>query len=228
MQTRRGVVPLLPGALDKNQCGSSLPATAAPQIRCAADESTPTREQVPGPKSPPVRERRAGAGGGGDSLPGTGGDGAAPRFKASAGHCQPTCSQPASLAVCFSPSPSSETERCVRGGRGKRRRAGRRRARLAGPTRRAGCGRSGPALGDALAPFPGQGIWAGGGCHSPPVVARKGAALCLQPRSLPWESAAVGADRDASCYGNHPEPSASLRACGCEASVHLLHVGCSY
>lgn len=49
LQTRRGVVPLLPGALDKNQCGSFLPATAAPQ-RCAADESTPTREQVPAPK----------------------------------------------------------------------------------------------------------------------------------------------------------------------------------
>lgn len=59
LQTWRGVVPLLPGALDKNQCGSFLPATAAPH-RCSADESTPTRERLRAPGAAPCpRSRRA-------------------------------------------------------------------------------------------------------------------------------------------------------------------------
>ena len=101
LQTRRGVVPLLPGALDKNQRGRFLPATAAPQ-RCVADESTPTREHVPDPKVLPriamSRSRH-----GRDSLPGTNKDGDAPYFKASVGLRQRAFSQPASLAAWFSP-----------------------------------------------------------------------------------------------------------------------------
>ncbi|CAN8185123.1 unnamed protein product [Coccothraustes coccothraustes] len=99
------------------------------------------------PREFPVRERRAGAKRGGDALPGTNGDGAAPHFKASTGHWQPTFSQPASLAVCFSPSPSSEMERYLQG------------EGIAVPTRRA---------------IPSPSFLPHGGCHSPSVVARKG------------------------------------------------------
>lgn len=101
LQTQRGVVPLLPGALDKNQCGSFLPDTAAPQ-HCTADESTPTREQVPAPKVLPEsatsrsKHRR-------HLLPGTNEDGSAPYFKASAGHQQRAFNQLVSLSACFSP-----------------------------------------------------------------------------------------------------------------------------
>lgn len=101
LQTQRGVVPLLPGALDKNQCGSFLPDTAAPQ-HCAADESTPTREQVPAPKVLPEsatsRKKRHR-----DLLPGMNEDGGAPYFKASAGHRQRAFSQLVSLSACFFP-----------------------------------------------------------------------------------------------------------------------------
>lgn len=155
MQTWRGVVPLLPGALDKNQCGSFLPATAAPH-RCSADESTPTRERLRAPGAA-VRGRRAGAERGTDSPPGTDGDGAAPLFKASTGHWQPTFSPPASVAVCFSP---LAVLGAMCAGRGERRRSGRRRARLAVPTRRDAA----LSPGDAFTSSPWQ-----GGCHSPSV-----------------------------------------------------------
>lgn len=92
----------------QNQCGSFLPATAAPQ-RCTADESTPTQEQVSAPEvlleSVTSRSKR-----------GEIHCQAQTRmvvllyFKASTGCRWQAFSQPASLAVCFSSSPSSEME----------------------------------------------------------------------------------------------------------------------
>lgn len=167
-----------------------------------------------------MRGRRAGAERGTDSLPGTDGDGAAPLFKASTGHWQPTFSQPASLAVCFSPSPSSERyvqgegSADVLGGGG-----------LVWLCPRGGMQRAGTALsrGDAVASSPRQ-----GGCHSPSVVAPKGAGLCLQPRqSLPGGSQAVGADRDPSCMGSILNPQ-HLSERAAVKPLHPLYIGCSY
>lgn len=116
-----------PALLTKISVGASC---QLPQPRSAARQMN---QRQPGsgsvPREFPVRERRAGAG---DALPGTNGHGAAPHFKASTGHRQPASSQPASLAACFSPSPSSEMERYLQNEG---------RARLAVPTRRdAGAG----------------------------------------------------------------------------------------
>lgn len=226
LQTWRGVVPLLPGALDKISVGASC---QLPQPRDAARQMN---RRQPGsralPQKSPLRVRRAGA------------NAAEIRCQARTRTAVPRISrlargtsaylQPACISSCLLLPLAVLGDGAISAGRGKCRPPTFWEA--AGSSRRAhaaGSRRSGPARshGGAFPSFLWQGTGLGEGVTALQGWHEKGQArVCSHGRSLPGGNPAVGADGDPACVGSILRPQ-QLSGHAAVKPLHPLHVGYS-